>query len=83
MGGLVAWTGIYRFKVLAQEISEICNCVLRIAHKLGLGLRALEFFAVDVGEYARDLAVTFFVRYDFSFAFLQVQLVNRTSLQLG
>ena len=37
---------------------------------MGLGLRALEFFIIDVGEDARDLAVAFFVRYDFGFAFL-------------
>ena len=70
MGRLVAWAGIYRFEVLAQEVSEICNCVLCVAYKLNLGLRALEFFAIDVGEDARDLAVAFFVRYDFGFAFL-------------
>jgi hypothetical protein len=43
--------------LLAQEVAEVGNCVLRIADELALGLPAVELFALDVGQGGGDLAV--------------------------
>jgi len=41
MGRLVAWGGVYRFVVLAEEVAEVGDCVLRIADELGLSLASV------------------------------------------
>jgi hypothetical protein len=43
--------------LLAQEVAEVGNRVLRIADELALSLPAMELFALDVGQGGRDLAV--------------------------
>lgn len=43
--------------LLSKEISKVCNSVFRIPHQLRFGLSTLEFFAVDIGQDARNLAI--------------------------
>ena len=43
--------------LLAKEIAEVCNGVLRIADNLGLGLTTVELFSFDVGQGGGDLTV--------------------------
>lgn len=43
--------------LLAQEISEVSNGVFRVANKLALGLRAMVFLAIDVGQNGGNLAI--------------------------
>lgn len=64
----MAGSGIYRLEVLANIVSEVCNSVLGIADKLGLGLSAVVFFTIDVGQNSRDLTISFLVGDDFSLA---------------
>jgi hypothetical protein len=66
---LVAWRRVYRFVVLAEEIAEVGDCVLRIADELALSLTAGKFFAFDIGQSGGDLAVSIFVGNDLCFTF--------------
>lgn len=70
---LVSRRWVYRLEVSSKKVSKVCYRVLRVADELRLGLRALEFFTIDVGEYAWDLAVALLVCYDFRFALLDLR----------
>lgn len=43
--------------LLANIVSEVCDSVLGIADKLRLGLSAVVFFTLNVGQNSRDLTV--------------------------
>lgn len=43
--------------LLAQEVAEVGDGVVRVADELALGLSAVELFSLDVGQGGRDLAV--------------------------
>lgn len=43
--------------LLAQVVSEVCDRVLWIPDELCLCLSALELFALDIGQYRRDLTI--------------------------
>jgi len=46
--GLVAGRGVDRLKILAYQVAEVCDSVLRIADKLALGLSSMELFSFYV-----------------------------------
>jgi hypothetical protein len=75
----VAGSRIYRLEVLANIVSEVCNSVLGIADKLGLGLSAVVFFTINVGQNSRDLTISFLVGDDFSLAFLYIKPLEYSS----
>jgi hypothetical protein len=53
----VAGSRVNRLEFLADEITEVCDGVGRVADELSLGLCAVVLFALDIRKDGRDLTV--------------------------